>query len=370
MASETLSQNEIDRLLDGAPQRSAPDGAASQAPPNEPAGAPATTAESTRRPDAAEQEVQVYDFRRPHRVSKERLRALEALYGRMTKSFETWLLGRMRSPVSLTLQSVEQLSFGEFVLSLSSPCAAYIADIHDSGEQQGVVAFGSEFAFLIVDRLLGGSGEPTIPDRALSAIERLVVRKAAERVAIYTAECWQDHVPLELRIGGFESVPEILQACNPEDPVLVATAEVNVGELSSLVVVALPFVVLEKFFASGGRKSVNAGTGSEEERAANREMNSSLLRSTRVSVAARLPELKLTVRDLAALRVGSILATGVATDAASYLLVGDQPRFTVTHGKAGSRLAVRVLDSLTPLSSPSYIPHGGTGAAPSSKQPS
>jgi flagellar motor switch protein FliM len=337
VASETLSQNEIDLLLGNAAPRSAP------------------------RRRTGDQEIQVYDFRRPHRVSKERLRALEALYGRMTKSLETWLMGRMRGPIGLTLQSVEQLSFGEFLLSLSSPCAAYIVDIHDSGGQQGVIAFGSELAFLIVDRLLGGSGAPTIPDRALTAIERLVVRTAAERAAIYTAESWHDQVPLALTVSGFESVPEIIQACNREDPVLVATIEVRMDDLSSLVVVALPFIVLEKFFASSGRKSVNAATGSERERVANRELTARLLRSTRVTVAARLPDVKLALRELAALRVGGILATGVATNAELNVLVGNQPRFHAAHGKVGGRLAVRILDPVAPLLPPS--PTGGADAA-------
>jgi flagellar motor switch protein FliM len=355
VASETLSQNEIDRLLDG---------------PKAPVEM-ASTGDSPRPREIApsrvvgEQDVRIYDFRRPHRVSKERLRALEALYGRMSKSFETWLLGRMRSSVALTLQSVEQLSFAEFVLSLSSPCVAYTVDIHDSGQQQGVIAFGSELAFLIVDRLLGGKGAPTIPDRALSTIERLVVRTAAERLAAYTADCWRDHVPMELSIAGFESVPEIVQACNPEDPVLVATVEIRADDFESIAMVALPFVVLEKFFASSGRRSVNTGTGSERERAMNRALNSNHVRSTRVNVSARLPELMLTLRDLTELRVGSILATGMTTDVTSCLLVGDQPRFTITHGKVGSRLAVRVIDQLDPP--PSSPNHGDSTISSPSK---
>jgi flagellar motor switch protein FliM len=323
VASETLSQNEIDLLLDTGAQRGG----------------------ARRR--GGDHDVQVYDFRRPHRVSKERLRALEALYGRMTKSFETWLLGRTRGPIALNLQSVEQLSFGEFLLSLPSPCASFIFDIHDTGGQQGVVDFGSDFAFLLVDRFLGGSGTPTIPNRPLTMLEQLIVRGAAERAVGYAAESWNDHVPLNLAVSGFESVPEINQACNREDPVLVATIEVAMDEVRSLVAIALPFVVLEKFFAGGGRKSVNAATGSERERLANRELTAKLLRATHVPVSARLPTFKLGMRELATLRAGSVLTTGITTDAMLEILVGQQPRFRATHGKVGSRLAVRILDPIT-----------------------
>ena len=87
MASGTLSQSEIDRLLGGA--SNVPFSGASE-----------------------ESPVQMYDFRRPHRVSKERLRTLEAIYERLVKSLESWVIGRVRGQIEMRLQGVEQFSFG------------------------------------------------------------------------------------------------------------------------------------------------------------------------------------------------------------------------------------------------------------------
>src|SRR5688500_7144609 len=110
MSSEILSQTDIDKLLGG-------DAAGKQ--------------KADRAKDA--REALLYDFRRPHRVSKERLRTLEAMYERLVKSMEGWIMGRVRGKVELTLQGVEQLSFSEFALSLPTPCCSYVVDIHDSG---------------------------------------------------------------------------------------------------------------------------------------------------------------------------------------------------------------------------------------------
>lgn len=326
MVTETLSQNEIDSLLGSGSQRSAP-----------------THADSG-------MEVQVYDFRRPHRVSKERLRALEALYGRLAKSLEGWLVGRIRGQLELSLLSVEQLSFGEFLLSLPSPCASYIFDVADSAGQQGVIDFGHELCYVLVDRMLGGSGTPTVLTRGMTTIEREVVRTAAERLTAMLAEAWQDHVPLSLGVSGFESLPEILQSSNREDPVLVATLQVNALGVSSMILVTLPFAVLEKFFATSGRKRVSAAAQSDKDRLANRDLAARLLRSAKVPVAARLPECRLSMRNLGSLRIGTVLSTGIPCDSQIQVFVGTQPRFKATHGKIGSRLAVSLLDSL--LTSP------------------
>ena len=325
MSSETLSQSEIDALLGGS-------------------GPAVQSAPIVQRSGTAE--VQVYDFRRPHRISKERLRTLVAMYERLVKSLESWLMGRARGHLEMRLQSVEQYSFGEFTLSLPTPCASYILDIHDSGGQQGIIDLGHDFAYFLVDRLFGGSGEPTIPNRGLTPLERMAIRGGVERIAALLSEVWQDYVQLDLTIGGFESIPDILRAVNREDPVLVANVEVSAGNMNSLILLCLPFSVLETFFSSGPNRSSDSVTGSERERAVNRIVTEKSLRATRVDVAARLAEFRLPMRELAALRVGGVLATGIPIDAELEVRVGTQPRFRAAPGRVGGRLAVRLLESL------------------------
>ena len=113
MSTDALSQIDIDRLLDPS---------AASAPSSKDAGAP----------------VQLYDFFSPRRVSKERLRSLEAMYERLVKGLEGWLVARVRAQIEMTLNSVEQFTFGEFTLSLPRPCSSFIFDIAGTG-QKGVI---------------------------------------------------------------------------------------------------------------------------------------------------------------------------------------------------------------------------------------
>jgi len=317
-SSETLSQHDIDSLL----RRDTPP--------------------ASRGAVAGGGDVQVYDFRRPSRVSKERLRALEAMYDRLVKSLEGWLVGRVRGQIELRLMSVEPSSFDEFTLSLPNPCASFLMDIADSGGQQGVLDVGSEFAFFLVDRLFGGGGQPSAPDRPLTLIERMAVRGVAERVTTLLSEVWQDHVPLELTLSGFETIPEILQAANREDPVLVANVEVRAGGTSSLLLICLPFAALDKFFGGSLERRVNNVAGSAREREASLALTETSVRASRVKVSARLPEFSLTVRDLAALGPGAVIPTGIARDASLTVLVNGQPRFAAAAGRVGQKLALQL----------------------------
>ncbi|HUX32327.1 MAG TPA: FliM/FliN family flagellar motor switch protein [Gemmatimonadaceae bacterium] len=323
MTKEALTQNQIDSLFR--------QGAAT-----EPVVAPIAVAPRPARPDA-----QLYDFRRPSRVSKDKLRTLEAMYERLAKSLEGWLMGRVRGQADLRLQSVEQYSFGEFVLSLPMPCAAYTFEIAGCGGLQGVIDVGSDFAYFLVDRLFGGSGPPFIPQRPMTPIERMAVRTLAERAVHHLADIWRDHVELSFELSGFESIPEILRAANREDPVVVANIEVVAMERTSLLVICLPYTAIEKFFSSStARRIVTPGNPTEQ--AANRELTEASLRASHVPLAVRLPVFRLPFRDLMTLAPGTVLATGIARTTALQVLVGSTPRFLGTAGRVNGRLGVQI----------------------------
>ncbi|RMH20098.1 MAG: hypothetical protein D6701_04165, partial [Gemmatimonadetes bacterium] len=284
------------------------------------------------------QDVQVYDFRRPARISKDRKRSLTAIYGLLAKSLESWIAGRVRDQIGLDLQSVEQLTFGEFMLALPSPCASYIMSVNGpAGPHQAVMDFGHEFAYFLVDRLLGGSGRIVSPDRGLTPMERMVVRLVADRIALQLSEAWEDYAKLDVKVTGFESIPEMLQVANREDTVLVANIRVTMDNTSSLLLLCLPFGILERFFTSQSDRRVQVAQGNPEERAVDQRAIERTLRTSKVTVGARLPPFMLNMRTLAAIEPGAILATGLPPESDLEIYVAGQKRFTATPGRVGKR---------------------------------
>jgi flagellar motor switch protein FliM len=327
VSSETLSQHDIDRLLGGG--GSASGQAARGAPPVD---------------------IQVYDFRRPARVSKERLRTLEAMYERLVKNLEAWVISRVRGQIEVRLQSVEQFSFGEFTLSLPTPCSSFVFEIADTG-QKGVIDIGPEFGFYVIDRVFGGTGNAALPNRSLTPIERMAIRTVAERVAQLTEEIWQDHVPMSLNVTGFESSPEILQVANREDPVLVANVEITAGNQSSLMLICLPFAVLDKFFTSSGQQRLALLHSTDAEREAARLKTENALREMRVPLSVRLPQFNLSLKDVMGMSVGSIIPTGIPKEARLIIRTGTQERFVGQAGRVSGMLAVRIVDAVAPNTS-------------------
>ena len=66
-------------------------------------------------------DVQVYDFKRPERVSKDQMRALEALHEGFGRNFGAALSGYLRTIIEVSVAHIEQLTYSEFIHSLPNP---------------------------------------------------------------------------------------------------------------------------------------------------------------------------------------------------------------------------------------------------------
>src|SRR6266576_917348 len=62
-------------------------------------------------------DVQVYDFKRPERVSKDQMRALEALHEGFGRNFGAALSGYLRTIVEVNVANIEQLTYSELPIA-------------------------------------------------------------------------------------------------------------------------------------------------------------------------------------------------------------------------------------------------------------
>jgi flagellar motor switch protein FliM len=149
-------------------------------------------------------------------------------------------------------------------------------------------------------------------------------------------------------VGGFESIPEMLQVANREDPVLVANVAVILGEATSSLLLCLPFAMLEKFFTTTTNRKVQGAQGTADERTDERRNIENVVRNARISVEARFPDFKVPIGVLAKLEAGSVLQTNLAPASDLHVFVAGQKRYVGVPGKIGKSLAIRVISAVEP----------------------
>src|SRR3990172_6355240 len=72
-------------------------------------------------PTKSREKIAAYDFKRPERVGKEQMRALQTLHEGFGRNFGAALSGMLRTIVEVKLTSVDQLTYSEFIFSLENP---------------------------------------------------------------------------------------------------------------------------------------------------------------------------------------------------------------------------------------------------------
>src|SRR6202046_1792907 len=172
--ADILSQTEVESLL------SALDTGAQHTEPQSKGGG--------RRGDEHDGQVSVYDFKRPERVSKEQMRAFQAMHDGFSREFGAVLSGMLRTIVEVKLSSVDQLTYGEFVFSLENMTCFNVMRAQGLDGHM-ILDLTPSIISPIGARALGGgkSAKYAVPTRALTEIELRLISRIIE-MAIHGLE--------------------------------------------------------------------------------------------------------------------------------------------------------------------------------------
>jgi len=130
--------------------------------------------------DDPDKQLSLYDFRRPDRVSKDQMRTLQNLHEGYARQFSTSLTNFLRTFVEIELMSVDQLTYSEFLMSVSSPSCIYVFRMEPL-EGLAIFEINPSLVFFIIDRLFGGLGRPVELNRELTLIEQNVINRIVQR---------------------------------------------------------------------------------------------------------------------------------------------------------------------------------------------
>jgi flagellar motor switch protein FliM len=311
----TLSQAEIDALLLAAVGKS----------------------EEAARVGQPDLSVTRYNFRRPDRVSKEQLRSLHFLHDRYAVNLSSSLSAFLRAVTEVSIVSVEQFAYSEFLMSLPDPTAYYSFGMAPI-EGLGALEINPSIAFTMVDRMLGGTGETPAPNRSLTEIEQNVLDSVVRLLLEHLIEAWKPIADLQFRLHDRETRPQMLRVTGPNEVVILLAFEMRIGEMRGTVSYCFPAAgieALEEKFAQGWQRARRQPTAVEQARLATNLGRIPLAVST-------LLETRLPARDLLALKPGDIISLGHPASSPVDVHVGQIRRFVGRLTTTDAGTAVRV----------------------------
>ena len=278
-----------------------------------------------------QRQVTLYDFKRPNRVSKEQLRAFRGVHDKMARSLASQISSIMRSIVEIQLHSVDQMTYGEFLMSLPNPTSFNVFSMKPL-EGSGVIEINPSIAFPMLDRLLGGKGEPFDSTREFSDIE-LSLFETILRVMMSTLkEAWGPVMDVYPTIESKESSPNVVQIVAQNEIVVMVVMEIIIGHSSGMMNICYPVISLEPVLPKlASRDLMLNETSSKKSR--NTELKV-LLGGAKVSVEANLGEADLSMGEILDLKVGDVIRLSSAADDIVTVSVDGKDRF---RGEIGLR---------------------------------
>ncbi|HEY8537035.1 MAG TPA: flagellar motor switch protein FliM [Vicinamibacterales bacterium] len=278
-----------------------------------------------------------YNFRRPDRVSKNQIRSLHFMHDRFARNIAQSLSAYLRAVTDVSIVSVEQFNYSEFLMSLPDPTAFYAIALQPF-DALGALELSPSVAFTMIDRMLGGNGSTTMPARGLTEIEQNVIDAVVRLLLESLTELWKPIGGLKFSIHARETRPQLVQVSAPNEIFILLVFDVRVGEARGMLNLALPASVIEALgpsFSQGWQRTRR--DQSEQDRARLLEN----IGRIPLPVAATL-DATLTARDLLQLAPGDVIALDRPVSKPLDIKVGGLSKFAGRLTKVAHSAAVEI----------------------------
>ena len=316
---EVLSQNEIDNLL---------------------AALSSGEIDADDMSESSDKQVKNYDFKRPTKFSKEHLRTLEIIYEHYGRLLSTSLPIHLRKSVQISVASSETVIFSEFTNALSNPVILGIVNFQPLGGTI-LIELAAQLGYAMIDRMLGGAGEPLERNRDFTEIEMTIIEKMMVVCMQLMREPWKNVIDLNPMMERIETNSQFAQVIAPNDMIAIVTLNMKIGDVEGFMNVCLPFFTLESVMDKLNTKYWYA-TLQEMREEDFEDRIESLIRRVDVPVKAVLGTTRVSVNDFVNLQVGDIIRLNTDIEDDLRIYVGNIKKFTALPGSSKDKYAVRV----------------------------
>ncbi len=286
-------------------------------------------------------EVRPYDFKRPERVSKDQMRALETLHEGFGRNFGAALSGFLRTIVEVKVATCDQMTYSEFIASLPNPTSFNLLTAEPL-EGKICLEISPLIIYPIIDRLLGGTNQELfIPQRALTMIEMRLIRKITDRAIDALKEAWHGIRDLDFRLAECESNPHLVQIVPPNEVVIVIGLELKMSSRAGTANLCIPYNVIEPIMddlaaQSWFRMGRLSGAPEFSDQITKRLSNATL------EVAGVLAKTTITLRDLLDLAEGDLIATDTPASSPVMLCFDGEAKFEANPGQHRGQCALKI----------------------------
>jgi flagellar motor switch protein FliM len=283
---------------------------------------------------------QPYDFRRPIKLSREHIRTLQIAYETYARGCATLLTSRLRTICRVSLLAIEQLTYEEYVETLSIPTMITAVTMEPLN---GVALMEQSLgvAMAIIDHLLGGPGGVQ-PLRPPTDIEMPLLRGIHERMLSEFTYAFESLAEMHPTLSAVEYNPQFVRAFAPSDAVVVASLEMRVGAEECVMTMCLPFSMILPALDTREQDAELTPSEALAKRTAQLNLTGGL-ENIPLAVSVRFQSVQMRASEVVELQIGDIVPLNHPVSRPLAITVNDTTFAHAVPGNQGNRLACLVV---------------------------
>jgi flagellar motor switch protein FliM len=288
--------------------------------------------------------IKKYDFRSPQKFSKDHIRTLEMVHDAFARIISNYLSGQLRKHVKVDIQSVEQITYEEFIHSIPNPT---ILTVFKMPPLQGniLLEMNPQFSFQVLDILLGGTGNREESAKEFSEIDKNILSNITSEMIKSLVLAWDGILDVKPEFEVLETNPSANQTLAPNEPVALLSFSVELGKSTTYMNLCIPYLsvekVLDKLVVQYWFKLDESELEDES-----REKLKKGIEPVEVNMHVELGKTQINVDDFLKLVNGDVLILDSQYSDPVKVFVEDEEYFIAKPGTMGKNIGIEFLDIL------------------------
>ncbi|MCM1082673.1 MAG: flagellar motor switch protein FliM [Clostridium sp.] len=286
--------------------------------------------------------VKEYDFSRPAKFSKEHLRTLEIIFEHFGRLLSSNLPAYFRKNVQVEVMNSEAVTYSEFSNALSNPVLLGVVNMSPM-KGNIIMEIATNIGYAIIDRMLGGFGEPLDKMRDFSEIELSVLERIFNIIIDLLREPWKNVVEIAPYLERIETNSQFAQIISPSEMIAIVTININIGGVEGLMNICLPYITLEDIMDKLNTKYWFSTMQAKDEQSYT-EFIETVINKAQIPISAELGTSTIMVMDFINLQVGDIIKLNKKVEDELDVYVGNIVKFKALPGSSEKKYAVKVTE--------------------------
>jgi flagellar motor switch protein FliM len=288
-----------------------------------------------------DKEVIPFDFRLPNRISKNQLRTIQNINENLSEMFSSYLMSKLQSIVTCNVTSVDQIYYSEYVLSVSNPACLFTFDIKHT-DIKGILEFSPEFAFTLVDRLLGGNGKGEKNSQVITPIEQKVLEVVIQKILLDLGKAWQIIGEYQFRLDKFEPDIDFVQITSQSESVLLITFEVHIGEESYMMNLCFATYAFDTILSKLNSQNLSSIRPLKYQGTTAQNILTNHLKKTELNLSVEFGQSSISFSQLIKLKIGDVISLNKNIGDEIKVSVENKHMFNGVSGVVNNHKAVKI----------------------------